>query len=239
MHISVIIPAFNEERSIASTVKTVLALPEVDRVLVVDDGSGDRTAARARKAGAEVISHIKNLGKGAALNTGVSACRASDIVVFLDADTGPSAVEIQKLITPLLDNAADMTVAVFPPAKNKGGFGLVKALAYWGVFVLTGKRFIASLSGQRAFNRRALEAIGKIPDGFGAEVGITVKACLAGLAVREVAVNMIHRETKRDFAGFKHRGRQFLDLLRFFVRLRVTSKTLYPDISRNKPQRKT
>jgi hypothetical protein len=62
---------------------------------------------------------------------------------FLDADTGCSAVEIEKLISPLIEDEADMTVAVFPPAKKKAGFGLVKALAKWGVMLFTGKWFKA------------------------------------------------------------------------------------------------
>jgi glycosyltransferase involved in cell wall biosynthesis len=82
MQINVIIPALNEESTIASTVKSALTVPGVSKVLVIDDGSVDRTAFKARKAGAEVISHIKNLGKGNALNTGISACRNADIVVF-------------------------------------------------------------------------------------------------------------------------------------------------------------
>jgi len=76
-----ILPAFNEETSIGSVV--LLTRMYVDRVIVVDDGSSDRTAEVARLAGAEVIRHATNMGKGAALRTGFIAAEDADVMVTI------------------------------------------------------------------------------------------------------------------------------------------------------------
>src|SRR5665647_2201033 len=85
-HITVILPAYEEEVSIGSMV--LLTKLYADRIIVVDDGSNDRTADIAKKAGAEVIVHATNKGKGSALKTGFAAAinMGADIIVTMDAD---------------------------------------------------------------------------------------------------------------------------------------------------------
>ncbi|RJO59744.1 glycosyltransferase family 2 protein [Candidatus Parcubacteria bacterium] len=109
--VSVILPAHNESTRIAEVVKEVLTL--VDEVVVVDDGSSDDTAAKAKTAGAIVAKHRVNLGKGAALRTGAEAAllRGAGIIVLMDADGQHPASEIPNLIKSIQEDKADMTFA--------------------------------------------------------------------------------------------------------------------------------
>ena len=210
MNVVALIPAYNEAGRIEDTVAAARRVDSVDRVIVIDDGSHDPTAERARLCGAEVLRLEDNRGKGGALAAGVEHIAGSaDVIVFLDADLGDTAEQAGALIAPVAGGRADMTVAMFPPAEGPRGFGLVKHLARSGIRALTGYDAEAPLSGQRALSRAALEAAVPLADGFGAEVALTVRVCRAGLTVLEVPTTMAHAATGRDLAGFMHRGRQF------------------------------
>lgn len=211
--VSVVIPAHNEAARIIDTVKGVLAIPEVSEIIVVDDASSDETAELARQAGATVISLPNNMGKGGALNTGVAKA-TGDIVALLDGDLGSSSLEARALILPVLHNTADMTIAQFPRAKKKGGFGLVKNLAQAGIRRFAGLESNAPLSGQRVMTRRVLEKVVPFASGYGVEVALTIKVARAGFRVLEVPTQMSHAETGRDLKGFLHRGKQFVHVAR-------------------------
>jgi glycosyltransferase involved in cell wall biosynthesis len=107
-NITVILPAYNEEVSIGSIV--LLTRFYADNVIVVDDGSSDRTAEVARKAGAEVIIHEVNQGKGGALKTGFTAAAdlGTDIIVTMDSDGQHNPADIPKLVAPIIEGSADM-----------------------------------------------------------------------------------------------------------------------------------
>lgn len=211
--VSVVIPAHNEAARIADTVKGVLAIPEVSEIIVVDDASSDETAALARQAGATVVSLPNNMGKGGALNTGVARA-TGDIVALLDGDLGSSSKEARALILPVLQNTADMTIAQFPRAKKKGGFGLVKNLARAGIRRFAGLESSAPLSGQRVMTRQVLEQVVPFASGYGVEVALTIKVARSGFRVLEVPTQMSHAETGRDLRGFMHRGKQFVHVAR-------------------------
>ncbi len=215
--VAVLIPAYNEEYYIGGTILGVRASGSADRIIVVDDGSTDDTAAVAARSGAEVLRIESNRGKGYALNYGLQRIK-SGIVVFIDADVGQSAVELQKLVAPVVSGEADMTIGVLPPSSRKGGFGLVKKLADTIVKRNTGRKLSAGLSGQRAVRMELLSAIGPVPGGFAAETGLNIKALAKGYRVVEVPVNMFHRESGRNKKGFMHRGKQFMDILLFCLR---------------------
>lgn len=211
--VSVVIPAHNEAARIADTVKGLLAIPEVSEIIVVDDASSDETAALARQAGATVVSLPNNMGKGGALNTGVARA-TGDIVALLDGDLGSSSKEARALILPVLQNTADMTIAQFPRAKKKGGFGLVKNLARAGIRRFAGLESSAPLSGQRVMTRQVLEQVVPFASGYGVEVALTIKVARSGFRVLEVPTQMSHAETGRDLRGFMHRGKQFVHVAR-------------------------
>lgn len=217
-----LVPALNEAERIAVTVAAIARVPAIDRVLVIDDGSTDDTASRARAAGVEVLSLPRNAGKGRALAAGLDAVgRDADIALFLDADLGETAEEAGALLAPVRAGAADMTVAVLPSPPGSGGFGLVRGLARRGIRHLGGFEATAPLSGQRALDRAAWEAALPFPAGFGIEVALTIRVCRAGLRIAEVQTTMRHAATGRDVRGFLHRGRQFAAVASTLVRLGV------------------
>ena len=103
-----ILPAFNEEVSIGSMV--LHARHHADRVIVIDDGSTDRTSEIAGLAGAEVIRHHKNMGKGLALKTGfdLAGSNGAKVIVTMDSDGQHDPEDIPKLVAPILNGEADM-----------------------------------------------------------------------------------------------------------------------------------
>lgn len=210
--VGVIIPAFNEEDRIGNTVKALKGISCITNILVVDDGSTDQTADRAAREGAEVLRLFRNYGKGYALKRGIEN-QSGDILLFLDADLEDSAKEAFKLIKPLIESSADVTIARFPDNRDKGGFGLVRSLAAIGVRLLTGTCIKSVLSGQRGFLRRNMNIDYLNYPRFGVEFGMTVDLLKSGAVIQEVDVKMQHRRTKRDVRGFAHRGRQFMDIM--------------------------
>ena len=219
----VIIPAHNESERITATIKSASGIPGVVRVLVVDDASTDDTAERASAAGAEVLCLSHNVGKGAALQSGLEHTRrGKDAVLLLDGDLGETAAQGALLLAPVLAGKADMTIARFPKPANKAGFGLVMRLARWGIRRWGRAEFEAAapLSGQRALTPEAVDAVMPFASGYGVEVALTVRALRAGLRVAEIETTMAHAATGRDLAGFVHRGRQFYDVARALLELR-------------------
>jgi glycosyltransferase involved in cell wall biosynthesis len=216
----VLMPAFNEADLIATTVQSVLkSCPFVD-ICVIDDGSTDETARCAREAGAKVLQTSANLGKGGALNFGLANVTNYDVVAFIDADLGECAGQVVRLIEAVQNREADMVIAGFPPAKNKGGFGFVKRLARDGIMAKTGASFNSPISGQRAMRQNVITKIAPIEDGYGAEVAMTIDALLGGFTVIEIPLEMRHRETGRNLKGFLHRGRQYFDIRRALAKRR-------------------
>lgn len=219
--ITVVIPAYNEDKHIHQTVVAASKIPGVTEVIVIDDASTDETSSLATDAGATVITLSQNRGKGNALTVGVHRAQGQ-YLLLLDGDLGSSAIQGGKLLQPLLDHTTDMTIAKFPKARKKGGFGLVKGLARGGIKFFTGLEVEAPLSGQRALTRAVADDIMPFASGYGVEVTLTIKVAKLGYRIKEVPVEMTHAETGRDIAGFKHRGRQFIhvakELLICFVR---------------------
>jgi hypothetical protein len=137
----------------------------------------------------------------------------ADVVVFLDADMCETAVEMRKLLRPVMENRCDMSIGQLP-RPMRGGFGVVKGFARNGIRKLGGIETTAPLSGQRACNRRALDAIGTLGEGYGVEVAMTIDAARKGIRLLEVEVDMKNREYGRDLRGFWHRGKQFVQIAR-------------------------
>ncbi|NLO89670.1 MAG: glycosyltransferase family 2 protein [Clostridia bacterium] len=218
MKVSVIVPAYNEEEKIMDTVNALHKISGINEIVVVDDGSEDSTALKAKEAGAKVIILPKNQGKGNALNEGAKHV-TGDIVVLADADLGDTAVEIEKLIEPVAHGRADMSIAKITATKGSGGFGLVKGLSRFCVRFFTGKELSTVLSGQRAMKREVLKELLPFASGFGVEVGMTIKALKQGYKITEVPVNIKHSETGKDLKGFIHRGRQFSHIFKVFFSL--------------------
>ena len=210
-----IIPARNA-RSVVATVRSVLATGRVDRCVVVDDGSTDDTASRARDAGADVLVLPVNWGKGDAIRFAVERFDDASIYLLVDADLGETAVHTVRLLDPVLQGTADIAIASFPPAEGRGGFGVVKRAAGWAVRRTSGYDAIEPLSGQRAIRGPVLRELVLAPR-FGLEVAMTVDAVRAGHRLVELPLPVDHEHTGRTWRGFAHRGGQAIDIVRGLV----------------------
>lgn len=208
MRVSCVVPAYNEVDRVGASVRALLSTGRIGRVLVVDDGSTDGTAEAARAAGASVHRLAKNRGKGRAVSEGLARADG-DVVLLVDADLGESAGRLCALID-AVEAGADLAIASF---RSPGGFGLAKGAARSAVRWLGGRALESPLSGQRALSRRCLEVLGSLPEGWGVEVAMTVRALWHGLEVVEVPIALEHRATGKDLTGFLHRGRQCLAVL--------------------------
>lgn len=236
--IAAVIPAMNEAERIAATVASTKLIPGVDLIMVVDDGSSDDTGTAARRAGAEVITHRKNKGKAAAMMTGAFAIRNREIsqtppgqtpehraLLFIDGDLEDSAVGTAPLAAPVLAGDADMTIAILPAQKRRGGgFGFVVGLAKRGIAELSGFDATQPLSGMRCLSREAFDAALPFAAGWGVETGMTIDVVNAGLRVEEVECDLHHRVTGRDLRAQLHRAAQYRDVARALLVRRLRAK---------------
>ncbi|WP_017584231.1 glycosyltransferase [Nocardiopsis valliformis] len=233
-----VIAAKNEAERIGTTVTAARTLPGVDLVVVVDDGSTDRTTALALEAGARVLKHGRNRGKGAAMESGADGvrrieaaegvARAPRHLLFLDADLGVTAKDAAPLVEPVLEGVADMTVALFPATRMRlGGHGFVVRLAREGVRRTTGWEPEQPLNGQRCLTREAFEEARPLAPGFGVETGLTIDVLRGGMRVVEVEVPLEHRATGTDLRAQLHRAHQFTDVARA-----LAARELRPVLSR-------
>lgn len=211
--VDIIIPAYNEEDKIRETVESLKSIEGIRSIIVVDDKSTDDTVKIARELEVDLIELDRNQGKGNAIKAGLEHSKG-DIVALLDADLGSTSRWVEELISPVVKDEADFTIARFGKARKKGGFGLVKKLARWGVEHFAGESIDTTLSGQRVYKREVIDSMAYIPDDFGIEIAMTVYALRSGYRLKEVEVDMTHSETGRDFRGFMHRGKQFKDILK-------------------------
>ena len=189
-----VIPAFNEERFIGSVVLT--AKNYCDVVIVVDDGSSDRTAEVARAAGATVVQQ-PNSGKGAALNAGFAAARRHRprATVILDGDAQHDPAEIQEVARPILEGAADVVIGsrFLTPDRRQ-------SIPWWrqvGQVALTvatnsasGVRLTDSQTGYRAFSFEALQQLRFHSKGLSVESEMQFLLRDSSLRLKEVPIHV-------------------------------------------------
>jgi glycosyltransferase involved in cell wall biosynthesis len=197
MAITVVIPAYNETRFIGSTVLKARAY--ADTVIVVDDGSSDNTAEVAEAAGAVLVRHNCNLGKGAALNTGFCKARelGAQVVVTLDADGQHLAEELPQVVKPVLAGEADVVIG----SRYISPHSDVPRHRIWGhwffnqlIRVGSGVSVTDSQSGYRAFSSAALEAITFNSNGFSVESEMQFIAHEKGLRLMEVPITILYTD---------------------------------------------
>ena len=192
-----LIPAYNEERFIGSLV--LAARPHVDYVIVIDDGSADRTTDIARSAGALVVRHEVNQGKAAAVNTGFQYIRslAPAAMIMLDGDGQHCADDIPAVLAPVLDGVADIVVGSrflsvksdIPAYRQFGQHGLT-----FVTNLASGVRVSDSQSGFRAFSAAALDRLSFSQGGFSIESEMQFLILDHELRVAEVPIRVIYAE---------------------------------------------
>lgn len=188
------IPAFNEERIIGTLVKEMLQY--VDEVVVCDDGSTDNTSNEAQNAGAQVIKHERNYGKGAATRSLFKYAKNSkaDVIVTIDGDGQFLPEEIPKLTKPIIERGSDVVIGYRFDAKSEmphyrkvGNKFLDKVTN-----LASDLPFRDTQSGFRAYSRKAIESINFTSDGFGADSEILIDASKKGLNISEEKVTVIY-----------------------------------------------
>ena len=190
--VAVIIPALNEEGAIGRVLGDI---PESlsSSVIVVDNGSSDATAQRARECGATVLEEPVR-GYGRACLTGIGALPSdAHIVVFLDGDYSDHPEEMNRLVEPIVRGDADLVIGSRVLGDSERGALLPQArmgnaLATWLIRHLFGVRY-TDLGPFRAIRREALEALHMEDRDFGWTVEMQIKAARRGLRIREVPVS--------------------------------------------------
>ncbi len=155
-----VIPAYNEAATVAQAVRGVL--PYVSRVVVVDDGSCDDTAAQAKAAGAKVVRHAVNLGQGAALQTGIdyALLRKAEIIVTFDADGQHDPADIPSLVAALAHADVAFGSRFLGQAVGMGRLrGLFLKLARAYTYATTGLMLSDTQNGVRALSAQAARRI--------------------------------------------------------------------------------
>ncbi len=198
--VTAVIPAYNEQLSVGSV--ALQASKFVDRVIVVDDGSTDNTAEIVELAGAELIKHEKNMGKGVALKTGFEAAKNSDIIVTLDADGQHRISDIPRLIKPIKEGKADIVNG----SRYINGDGkdtpiyrrLGQKVLDMATNINANMKVTDSQSGFRAFSKKTLSAFQFEQKGYGIESEMLIEASNADFKIKEVEIDV-----RYDLNGFK------------------------------------
>lgn len=190
-----ILPAFNEESTISKIAQE--AGKYTDEVIVVDDGSIDRTAEMAIKSGAITVRHRKNRGKGAALRTGFKEAlnRGADVLVTLDTDGEHDPKDIQSMVEPVKSGRADLVVG----SRLLGQEGrspllrkISRRMTTLALKTLFGVHLSDTQSGFRCLSRKAVETIDFKSDLFVAESEMLIDAARKGLRIDELPITYVH-----------------------------------------------
>jgi len=159
------VPAYNEEKTVGEVVKTTLALYPAFKVVVVDDGSEDATAQKAREAGADVVSLPFHCGGSIAIQTGylIADRQGYDYTVKIDADGQHRPEDISNLLDPLVNDGADMTMGSRYLKVNSEDSSLVKesgrVFSSTLVSLLRRMEITDVTSGMRAWSLKAIETL--------------------------------------------------------------------------------
>jgi glycosyltransferase involved in cell wall biosynthesis len=224
--VSVIVPAYNEERTLAEVIRRVRATGAVHEIVAVDDGSTDRTAdiLASLSLGADppvtVVRHDVNRGKGAAVRTGLARI-TGDVVVVQDADLELDPAEFAKLFAPILEDRADVVFGI----RFAQGRGETPWLAYLGnkfftvmASVLFLIRLNDALTGYRAMRADVARKVAPQSNGFGMDAEQGCRAIREGWRVAQVPVTYTPRSKGQ---GKKLRASASLDVLRAILRVRL------------------
>jgi len=216
--VAALIVAHNQARYIAATVRSVLAIPGVDLVLVVDDASSDNTQELARKAGAVVVRHSHERGRAASVETGASVIAMRDephreprALLLLEGSLGSFAIGAAPLVPAVTEGVCDIAIAltdavpVSPGASAQAARKAVARASNWSPR--------QPLSRIRCVTRPALEAAMPLWRGGGMEVGMTLDALAAGYLVTEVECDIRQKAHTPDERSLGKRGSQYRDVM--------------------------
>lgn len=192
VNVVAIIPAYNEEKALADVIGKTLE--HVDEVIVVDDGSSDKTSEVAIEAGARVIKHSVNLGKGEALKSGFKAIGDDSIIITIDGDGQHNPSEIPDLVRPIIEDGADLVNGsryMNGPEENTPAYRRVgQKVLDIATNISAGTKVTDSQSGFRAFSPKSRNVFRFKDTGFGIESEMLVDAAEEGLKIVEVPITV-------------------------------------------------
>lgn len=212
MKICAVIPAYNEEENIANVVRKTKE--HVDSVIVVDDGSKDDTAHIAEMVGATVVSHLVNMGKGFALETGIEKALedGSDILVTIDADNQHDPEDIPKLSNILINENLDI---VFGSRSLDGDMPIILKFGNWWLCksaqLLFGTNVTDSQSGFKAFRRDAYEKLKWTSSHYSVDSEIIMNTGRNKLRHKQIPIKTLYH--------CNHKGTTVIDGIRIFLNM--------------------
>jgi glycosyltransferase involved in cell wall biosynthesis len=195
MKIIVGIPAYNEQKNIASII--IKLKKNVNEIIVCDDGSSDDTNEIAKELGASVIQHKKNLGYGASIKSIFLKAKEmkADILVTFDADGQHRVKDIENIIDPIQKNEADVVIGsrFLNQESNMPKYRKIGIKTITGITNKTlGQKLSDSQSGFRAYNKKALTDIVPVETGMGVSTEILIKASKNNLRIKEVPIVVLY-----------------------------------------------
>ncbi len=211
------IPSLNTERVIGEVVSK--ASRYVDGVIVINDGSHDRTAEKAAAAGATVINHQVNKGYGEAIKSCFEAAKAggADVLVILDGDGQHNPDEIPDLLLPIIKGDADVVIGSRflvedndMPQYRKFGIGVITFLWNFG----SGEKITDSQSGFRAYASSVFRTLHITEKGMGASIEVLEKARRAGSTIKEVAASCKYASSHLTPRATRHGLKVALSVIR-------------------------
>jgi glycosyltransferase involved in cell wall biosynthesis len=223
MRYFVVIPAFNAAETIAELIRRIQGILPSAGILVVDDGSSDSSGALAREAGADVLTHSNNRGKGEALKTAFAeALRlGADAVIQLDADLQHDPAYLPEFTKQFEESKTDIIIGTRD--FNVGGMPWDRRLTNWltsyAITKMGGVRVEDSQSGYRLLSRRALETVDAPTSNYDYESEYLILAGRAGLTIGSVPISTIYEGQKSSIHKWTDTKR-FLRLVRKYWRTR-------------------
>jgi glycosyltransferase involved in cell wall biosynthesis len=195
LKITIGIPAYNEEKNIASIITKLKKI--TNSIIVCDDGSSDMTSEISKNLGAVVISHKKNMGYGAAINSIFQKSKEmkSDLLVTFDADGQHRVEDVEKVVEPIKNNNADLVIGSrfldeksHIPNYRKIGIKVITQVTNASIK----KKLTDSQSGFRAYNQGVLSQISPSDMGMGISTEILIKSSSKGLKIMEVPITVLY-----------------------------------------------
>ena len=218
MNVVIGIPAYNEEKNIASILTKLLKV--TDKIIVCNDGSSDMTGQIAEKMGAIVINHPKNLGYVAGIKSIILRARemSPDILVTFDADGQHRIEDIENVMEPIVKGEADIVIGSrfldksdSVPAYRKFGISTITKMTN----ITTKQKITDSQSGFRAYNRKSLNELNLSERGMGISTEILIKADKKELRITEVPIKILYEGDTSTHNSVVHGTSVILSTMKF------------------------
>ena len=218
LKITIGIPAYNEEKNIASIITKLKKI--TDSIIVCDDGSSDMTSDISKNLGAIVITHKKNMGYGVAINSIFQKAKELniDLLVTFDADGQHRVEDIEKVVEPIKNNTADLVIGSRfldkksnVPNYRKIGIKVITKITNASIK----KKLTDSQSGFRAYNKQVLSQISPSDIGMGISTEILIKSSSKGLRIMEVPVTILYSGDTSTHNPVSHGTSVLLSTIKF------------------------